>query len=355
MHEVALRLDQLWDRTNRRIRGTPKRITVEPYLAHGSTQRVVARGRVVSNAPIQIAQRVEPVWPRLRRTVRRFLTDELPDIEIAATLGAASGVDITDEEGYYRIELTGHGLPDDRLVHHLDLTVVAPPGDVTVGVGDALAHIPTRGARRIVVSDIDDTVLATGATRRARMLLTTLTGSVWTRSGFPGTPELFAGLARGSGDEDNAFVYVSSSPWNLHGFLDGFIRRSGLPVGPLFLRDLGIDEAKFIHGPHDEHKRTAIEELLELHRLPLVLVGDTGERDPEIYQSIAGSHPHRIEAVLLRHQGSDQRAAAVRALFEGVDVPLAIAGDSPALARSAESLRLIPPAWADEVAVAAQR
>lgn len=350
-----MRLDQLWDRASRRIRGTPRRVTVEPYLAHGSSELVVARGRVLANTPIRGAEYVEPLARRLRRTVRRFLTTELSDIEIEATLGSATGVGITDEEGYYRIELTGHGLDNDRLMHHLDVAVRRPPDGAAVTIGSAMAHIPTRSTRRLVVSDIDDTVLATDATRTGRMLITTLTGSAWTRSGFPGTPELFEGLARGQGDEDNAFVYVSSSPWNLHGFLDGFIRRTGLPIGPLFLRDLGIDETTFIHGPHDEHKRAAIEELLGLHDLQLVLVGDTGQRDPEIYRSIVASHPNRVDAVLLRHLGPEQRAEAVRELFGDTAVPMALAGDSLGLATSAESLKLTPPEWSARVAAALRR
>ncbi len=351
VHEVALRADRFADRLSRRLRGTPKRITVEPYLAHGSSDRVVARGRVVSNAPILAAEGFEPVWTRVRRGFRRFLTNEIAGVEIEAALGSATGVGITDEEGYYWIELAGHALPADRLIHHLDLSVKEPPAGAVVTIGSARAHIPTGRTRRLVVSDIDDTVLATDATRTARMIMTTLSGSAWTRRGFPGTPELFGGLARGGdGEDDNAFVYVSSSPWNLHGFLDAFIRHTGLPTGPLLLRDFGVDETMFIQGSHDAHKRAAIEELLALHDTSLVLVGDTGQDDPEIYRSIVASHPGRIEAVLLRHLTSDDRAEDVHRLFADLTVPLAVAGDTLGLAEVAESNGLTPRGWTERVA-----
>jgi phosphatidate phosphatase APP1 len=143
---------------------------------------------------------------------------------------------------------------------------------------------------------------------------------------------------------------VSSSPWNLHGFLDAFLRRAGLPTGPLFLRDLGVDETMFIQGSHDAHKRAAIEELLALHDTSFVLVGDTGQHDPEIYRSIVASHPGRIEAVLLRHLTSDDRVEDVRHLFADVTVPLAVAGDALGMAEAAESNGLTPKGWAERVA-----
>lgn len=353
LHEVVLRLDQLWDRTRRRHRGGIRRITVEPYLAHGSQDLVIARGRVFGGTPVHSAAGIEPVWRRIRRGLRRFLTDELDGIGIEARLGDATGVDVTDEEGYYHIELVDHGLSGDRLIHRVELTVRHPPPGADVTIGAGRAHVPTSRARRLIVSDVDDTVLATDATRTLRMLVTTLTGSAWTRRGFPGTPELYSGLARGHGIDDNAFVYVSSSPWNLHGFLAAFLQRTGLPVGPLFLRDLGVDETTFIHGHHDDHKLGTIDQLLDMHSLPIVLIGDTGQRDPEIYRAVVEKHPQRVDAVLFRHLASEARAAEVRELFDNVDVPMALAADTLGLAEAAESNRLIPDGWTARVAEAA--
>ena len=50
-----------------------------------------------------------------------------------------------------------------------------------------------------------------------------------------------------------------------------------------------------------EQKHGRIDEMLELHPgLPFVLLGDSGERDPEIYADMVRAHPGRILAVYIR-------------------------------------------------------
>jgi len=96
---------------------------------------------------------------------------------------------------------------------------------------------------------------------------------------------------------------VSKSPWNLYDFLLDFLDHHGLPRGPLLLRDIGLREA-----PPVDHKSAAVRELLELYpELPFVLIGDSGERDPEIYLEAAASHPGRIVAVYIRDLGGKNR------------------------------------------------
>ncbi len=151
--------------------------------------------------------------------------------------------------------------------------------------------MPSADARFGVISDIDDTILETGVQRALRMVVQTFTGSALTRTAFPGAPELYRDLAA----DVNPVFYVSSSPWNLHAFLLAFLRHRGFPLGPVLLRDLLGNRA----GREQKHAR--IREILELHPdLSFVLLGDSGEKDPEIYADIVRDHPDRILAVYIR-------------------------------------------------------
>ena len=152
-------------------------------------------------------------------------------------------------------------------------------------------RVAGRDARFGILSDIDDTILETGVQRVVRMIRQTLAGSALTRSPFPGAAELYRDLAAGS----NPVFYVSSSPWNLHAFLVAFLRHHGFPLGPVLLRDLlGTAAGR-------EQKAGRIREILDLHpQLPFVLIGDSAEKDPEIYADIVRAYPGRILAVYIR-------------------------------------------------------
>ena len=105
----------------------------------------------------------------------------------------------------------------------------------------------------------------------------------------------------------NPVFYVSSSPWNLHHFLEAVFDRAGLVPGPMFLRDLGItaDPAENSHGGH---KGAAIDTLMEANpELPFWLLGDTGQHDAEIYLDAARRHPGRVLRVALREPGPRPR------------------------------------------------
>ena len=84
------------------------------------------------------------------------------------------------------------------------------------------------------------------------------------------------------------------------------------------------------------------------HRV--VLIGDTGQHDAEIYRSVVGDNPDRVELVLLRDVVGTARADEVRELFADVDVPAVVAATSTEFAATCEELGLVPSGWTDRVA-----
>ena len=194
--------------------------------------------------------------------------------------------------------------------------------------------MPDPRARFGVISDVDDTIIETGVQRAGEMLLQTFTGSELTRTPFPGAPELYRDLA----GRENPVFYVSSSPWNLHTFLHGFLRHRDFPLGPLLLRDLvGTRDGR-------ARKHDRIEEVLALHPdLSFVLLGDSGEKDPQIYADIVREHPGRVLAVYIREVRLDPGDGRVEQVTDGwsEDVPFVLAADSDAVRRHAASIGLL--------------
>lgn len=163
---------------------------------------------------------------------------------------------------------------------------------------------------------------------------------------MPGVPDLYRALQRGTTGADlNPFFYVSSSPWNFYDLLDQFLALHGIPAGPVMLQDYGVDDGKLIYAPHDVHKRTQIEEIFRTYPyLPFVLIGDSGQRDPEIYRAIASRFPDRIRAIYIRDVTGSVRDAEVRAIAEELTragTAVALISTSEAIAGHARSIGLI--------------
>jgi phosphatidate phosphatase APP1 len=330
-------LERAWDATRLRRAGTrpPAHFRIEPYLGHGGDEGVVVRGRVLDDPPLSEAVEGEGVGAAVRRTLRVFVTDELPGVPLRVTVAGTTVETVTDAEGYFLTRL--HPNPE-KLERPWTSGTVELAGEYRGLTGPHTTplevRVPEPGARFGIISDVDDTILETGVQRVGQMIRTTITGSALTRTPFPGAPDLYRDLAAGV----NPVFYVSSSPWNLHTFLGAFIRHRRFPMGPVLLRDLlGTSAGR-------EQKAGRISEILELHPdLPFVLIGDSGEKDPEIYADIVRSYPGRILAVYIREvrlDPGDGRVEKVSGSWDQ-DVPFVLAADSDAVRRHATELGLL--------------
>ena len=141
-----------------------------------------------------------------------------------------------------------------------------------------------------------------------------------TRLPFEGVAAFYNALRCGTVDGAfNPIYYVSSSPWNLYDLIVDFFVVRGIPLGPLFLIDRGIDPNKLIVPSHHEHKTAAIQELLNTHpELPFILIGDSTQKDPEIYHEIVQKNPSRILTVYIRDVTGDRRDKQVQAIITQV-------------------------------------
>ena len=336
LHRLVVSAERAWDgvRLRRRRSGTPEHFRIEPYIGHGGPAGVVVRGRVLDNPLATEAVDGEGIRAAARRTVRHFLTDELPGVPLRITVGGASVDTATDGDGYFLVRIA----PTDALESPWTPGTVELRGDYRGVRGKRAAavdvRVPSADARFGIVSDVDDTILQTGVQRVVRMIVQTFTGSSLTRTAFPGAVELYQDLAAGV----NPVFYVSSSPWNLYTFLVGFLRHRGFPLGPVLLRDL----LGTWRGREQKHDR--IREVLDLHpELSFVLLGDSGEHDPAIYADIVREHPGRILAVYIREVRLDPGDGRVEKVSDawGPDVPFVLAADSDAVRRHAQGLGLL--------------
>lgn len=298
-----------------------KRWLIEPYIGYGTPAKLVVSGRVLEDKGIIRSAGLDSKWRNLRNTFRRFSTDEVAGARVRARYSGAEALGITDGEGYFRIEIEPGALSTGIPWHtvHLDFERVDIGAPTTPAVSEVL--VPPASARFGVISDIDDTVITTNVTSTWKMLATVLLTNAHMRLPFHGIAAFYRALHEGTaGGERNPIFYVSNGPWNFFGLLVEFLKVNCIPLGPIFLRDFGPHILFARDKAHGGHKLVTIEQILDAYpNLPFVLIGDSGERDPEIYAEAVARHGGRIRAVYIR--SVDQRAerlAAIAALAERV-------------------------------------
>jgi phosphatidate phosphatase APP1 len=304
-------------------------VVVLPYRGYGNAERLVLPGRVLRDKPIRAARQGERRWRNFVAFLKRIESDEVPWARLCARYRGAVRDLRADREGYFRVEL-----PAPRALeagwHTVELELAAAP--TVHALGRVL--VPPANARFAVVSDIDDTVVQTHVMSKVRMLLTVALSNARTRKPFAGVAAFYRALQAGG----NPFFYVSKSPWNLYVPLAEYLEVQGLPEGPLFLRNLGL------RMPRD-HKCTAIAALLKAYpHLPFVLIGDSGENDPEVYADIVRRFRRRIRTIYIRSVNrAPARLAAIERLIgevarTGCQLVLAPDSEHAAMHAAAEGL-----------------
>lgn len=316
-------------------------LVIETYRGYGDRHDIHLMGRVYRQPG---GQTREPEAGDLRAALKRLLRRGEPRQALTARFGTAEQQVVTDRDGYFHVQLPlAEPPPADRLWHQLDLIVELPSGRTTVAKGQVF--IPPARARYVVISDIDDTVILTGVANKMMMFWRLFAQGVQSRVAFPGVAALYRAL---HGDEQNPILYVSRGPWSIYSMLQAFFQRHRIPVGPvLFLREWGIRLHRPLPRRSRDHKLKLIRDMLALYQdLPFVLIGDSGQHDPEIYARVVAENPGRVQAIYIRNVSRDaDRIAAIEQLAQEVldaGSSLLLATDSVAMAEHAAAHGLVP-------------
>jgi phosphatidate phosphatase APP1 len=356
---VARGVERRVDETRSRVLGERRARQVVMYRGFGSHEEVFVSGRVLANRPIPAATASDAWWRNLASALRHLESDEVTGAEVRLSLHGVDHLAVTDDEGYFRAWLRPAAWPrETRLWHDVQAEVTRPLHPDQHAVNATGSVIVPRGTAAFgVISDIDDTVIRTDATRLLSMLRRTLLENARTRLPFPGVAHFYGALHGGmQGTAGNPLFYVSSSPWNLYPLLTDFLEHQHIPLGPLLLRDWGISERGVLPTSHGSHKLGAIRQILDCYpALPFILIGDSGQEDPEIYSAIVHDYGQRILAVYIRDVTHSGRARAITALAQevaGAGSELLLASDTLECARHAARKGWIEEEALDAVAAA---
>lgn len=253
-----------------------------------------------------------------RERIRRFLVDH------------ERGKRVKLEVAGHRLDL-GRSGPDGRVkaVVPMSATMLARASfdrDQTVDLDAKLITAAGSRAVRItvhclaphgtsVVSDVDDTIKVTNVRDHTEVLRNTFTRPF---AAVPGLAEHYRQWA----GEGASFHYVSGSPWQLFEPLAEFAAAETFPAGSWHLREFRPKSRHILElsGPPAKHKRSVLVPLLKsLPGRRFILVGDSGEQDPEIYGDLARQFPEQVARILIRDvTGEGAESDRYRGAFRGL-------------------------------------
>jgi phosphatidate phosphatase APP1 len=246
---------------------------------------------------------------RSRRLMHRILRG-LPDVEmferirfqLAVSEYSLKTVDAsTETRGFIHLQVPWQlpwRAPKKSYLRMSPVGVETLLGKIRLGDYDVYScpiFFLTEQVKWVVVSDIDDTIKESNVaeTTSFRAIVRSLfKGNYYTYKAIEGMAELYQTVAEKGG----LVVYLTSTPYQLAPFLLKFLRDAGFPEGPVFLRWLGIK--RFGHKWRMLHRI-----LSNMDNQKVILIGDSGEQDLQIYRRICDNEAFRdkIEKVLIRH------------------------------------------------------
>lgn len=250
------------------------------------------------------------------RRINLFLTDNERGKRIEVRIGKKRHVlPPSGPNGHFHaeVELTAAEVENLAVDGQIPYTAVLPEGDRRRFPGAVHLIGPTGIS---VISDIDDTIKITQVTERAKMLEHTFFRDF---RAAPGMAELYGAWSR----KRVRFHLVSSSPWQLYEPLREFTRRSGFPAATFHLKSVRLTDRTILNlfKKGTETKPAQVEPLLKAYPgRRFILIGDSGEQDPEVYAELCRRFPGQVERVYIRNvtkaSRSDER---FRKAFQSVD------------------------------------
>ncbi len=312
----------------------PKRMMIQPYRSYGTPERLHVRGRVLNDRGLIRAGARDSRLENFAQTWKRAFSSEVAGAAVAAIYRGKRVEGVSDAEGYFHLTIDGIQAEGLHLWEEVEVSLISEKGPAKSVLVPVL--VPSDLAEIAIVSDIDDTVIRTDATSLVRMLRTLLLENAHVRLPFEGVAAFYRALHRGV----NPIFYVSSGPWNIYDLLAHVFEIRGIPAGPIFLQDWGLEEGKLIVRPHDDHKKEQIDAIVGTYpSLGFILIGDSGQRDPEIYADVARRYGERIRAIYIRDVAPGPRREAVASIASAIErehgIPTLLVPDTLAAAKHA--------------------
>lgn len=297
-------------------------IKIEPLYAFGNENIVHFKGRVVESYKQSKPSPRKTYLQNLLATLRRYAGSSVAEAKVEVSFCGQNKTLTSDAEGILQCSFENKR----EIEKEEKICFCLLPEEGITPERDQVC-IPTlryhSGHPRGIISDIDDTILITHATRVGKKFWLSISKNAYTRRPFPGVSKFYKALIQ---EDKHPVFYVSSSDWNLFDLIRDFLNYREIPAGPILLKDLHVNLRNIWKsgGGNHNHKLEKIKMLMELYPgMKFILIGDSGQHDPELYAEVIRDYPGRVEAVYIREikPANIQRRKLLKEKINTTDAP----------------------------------
>ena len=248
--------------------------------------------RLIYDNKLQIAKKSDKFWNNFNATRKRFFAKGVANIEGVLKIGEKQQAFVTDDFGYIKI------VSSDWAETNVD-TCIWEFGKIDLVIEQKESFLRVNEeCKRIIVSDIDDTIVHTNVRHKYRTVFNAIIGNAFTKKPVKGAAQMYQRLTENG---RNPIFYASRSPQELYDVIRQFLQINQYPVGPFLLRNISKEWHYKQKDILKEQKFLAIKMVLQnTAQVKSILIGDSSEKDAIIYLHLAEQFPDKVEQIFIR-------------------------------------------------------
>lgn len=297
---------------------------IKVYNGYGNVDSLIIYGHVMKLSALPRTRYNQTFLGNVASLLRLFMIKPMSVVKLKTEWDGKPMYTETDKDGFFKFEWKDEP-PLEQGWHEMTVQLTDET-DSVYAEGKGFIYIPY-ATQHGFISDIDDTFLVSHSSNMRKRLYVLFTRNARSRKPFEGVVNHYQLLALGNttADAPNPFFYVSSSEWNLYDFLLEFTTVNGLPRGVFLLNVLKRFKDLLKTGQNNHGtKFIRIARIMENYpKQRFVLLGDSSQHDPYIYESIVKHFPKQVQAVYIRdvEQKNKQKVSEVMVAIESAGVP----------------------------------
>lgn len=282
---------------------------VKVYHGYGHTNNLIVYGHVLKGK-----KNLEPGYTNnavinFINLVRLFFITAVANARVSLQWQNQHLYSTTESDGFFKFEWQSDN-PVTAGWHDVKVDLLNVD-EQSIATGEGKMFVP-HSTQYGFISDIDDTVLVSHSGTTGKKLWAMLTKNPRNRKTFADVVNYYQLLSTAHTEAavPNPFFYVSSSEWNLYGYLNEFFKYNQLPKGAFLLNEIKKWNQLLKTGTtKHQGKFNRVARVLEAFpKQQFVLLGDNSQSDPDIYRLIADRYPNQILAIYIRNISPQKEA-----------------------------------------------